>query len=62
MANQQNMQTADKSDQAYLLGMSVRIQNFMNNMEEAKPSNALTPPDGSPIGSDLQIWCDFSWN
>jgi hypothetical protein len=62
MASQPNMQTTDKSEQAYLLGMSVRIQNFMNNMEEAKPTNALTPPDGSPIGSDLQIWCDFSWN
>jgi len=62
MAIQQNMQTSDKPEQAYLLGMSVRIQNFMNNIEEAKPYNALTPPDGSPIGSDFQDWCNFSWN
>ena len=62
MANSQNMQTEDKAERAFLLGMSIRIQQFMNNMKEVTPVNALTPPDGSPIGTDLQMWCNHSWN
>ncbi len=62
MSSAQKMQNAGKADQAFLLGISVRIQQFMNNMQEVKPGNALTPPAGSPIGTDLQMWCNFSWN
>ena len=58
----QKMQNADKSDQAFFLGMSMKIQQFMTNMQEIRVSNALTPPDGSPIGTGLEIYCNFNWN
>ncbi len=62
VALSQNMASVDKSDQAFLLGMSVRIQQFMNNMGDVTPFNALTPPDGSPIGMGMMRWCNHTWH
>jgi hypothetical protein len=42
--------------------LAAKIQLFLLNPKEVEPMDALTPPDGSPIGTDMQDWCSFSNN
>uniref|UniRef100_UPI004047E6D4 zinc-dependent metalloprotease n=1 Tax=Roseivirga sp. TaxID=1964215 RepID=UPI004047E6D4 len=42
--------------------LSAKIGRFLLNPKEVEPMDALTPPDGSPIGTDMQDWCSFGNN
>lgn len=44
------------------VGLKHEIKLFLENPSEYSVSRALTPPDGSPIGTDLQDWCSFKEN
>ncbi len=52
------------SSQQGPMGMGVKheVKLFLENPSEYSVSRALTPPDGSPIGMDLQDWCSFKEN
>jgi hypothetical protein len=42
--------------------LSLKIDRFLQNPKEVEPMDALSPPDGSPIGMDAQFWCTFGDN
>lgn len=48
--------TADKAHKFFINNM---ITRFFTNPGDLQVQRALTPPDGSPIGTDLQDWCSF---
>ena len=54
------------ADRAFYTSLGLRINRYIQNPGEEKTVNALTPPDGSPIGSDARyfgmgprIYCTF---
>jgi hypothetical protein len=42
--------------------LAIKIDRFLQNPKEVEPVDALSPPDGSPIGTDMQDWCSFGNN
>ncbi len=51
------------NQKAHLTYSGIQIQKFLANPDEAKVNNPVAPPDGSPIGQDLEILSEFcSWN
>lgn len=42
--------------------LNLIIDQFMDNPQELQLQDALSPPDGSPIGMDLERWCTFDGN
>jgi len=44
---------------AFMVVQVHKINQFLEEPMEFKPISALTPPDGSPIGTDLMDWCSF---
>ncbi|OEK04150.1 zinc-dependent metalloprotease [Roseivirga misakiensis] len=51
--------TTNGPEEAHKFYISNMIVRFFNNPGDLKIQNALSPPDGSPIGTDLQDWCSF---
>lgn len=47
---------------AFMTNLGVRINRYIQNPGEENSIPALTPPDGSPIGSSPMIYCDFGRN
>lgn len=47
------------SDKAFYTNLGLRINRYIQNPGEEIMVDALTPPDGSPIGTTLMIYCDF---
>lgn len=63
-AAETNATSNDPILHAFLQGLQHEVRLFLNNPEEYSLARALTPPDGSPIGTDvryfggnLQHWC-----
>jgi len=50
----------DPIQQKFMRAQVYKIQQFLDNPTEFESTNALTPPDGSPIGTDLMEWCSFN--
>ena len=50
--------TKDEEEKAHLRYLSSQIEKFNDNPEAFELKNPLTPPDGSPIGTDLE-YCSF---
>ncbi len=46
-------------DRAFFSNLGLRITRYIQNPGEETSVRALTPPDGSPIGSAPMIYCDF---
>lgn len=42
--------------------LNLIISQFMENPQELQLQEALSPPDGSPIGMDIEHWCSFDNN
>lgn len=51
--------TTNASEDAHQFYLSNMIVRFFENPGDLKIQNILSPPDGSPIGTDLQHWCSF---
>ncbi len=49
----------DAVQQAFMVAQVFKINKFLEEPMEFAPISALTPPDGSPIGTDLMDWCSF---
>lgn len=47
------------SDEAHRMYITNLIKRFFDDPGDLQVQRALTPPDGSPIGTDLQDWCSF---
>lgn len=47
---------------AHYAYLNLIIDQFRDNPQELQLQDALTPPDGSPIGMDLEQWCSFTDN
>ncbi len=47
------------SDEAHKMYVTHIIKQFFDNPVELQIQGILSPPDGSPIGTDLQDWCSF---
>ena len=47
---------------AFMVAQVYKINQFLDDPVEFESINALTPPDGSPIGTDLMDWCSFEQN
>lgn len=54
--NEQGLQKAFMQAQVY------KIKQFLDDPAEFEMPSALSPPDGSPIGTDLMDWCSFKGN
>lgn len=50
---------SDPLQQAFMLVQVHKINQFLEEPMDFQPIPALSPPDGSPIGSDLMDWCHF---
>lgn len=59
MSPSNNDGDADMAHRIYLTNLLTR---FFDNPGDLQVQRALTPPDGSPIGTDLQDWCSFGTN
>lgn len=49
----------DAMQQVFMVAQVFKINQFLEEPMEYAPISALTPPDGSPIGTDLMDWCSF---
>ena len=49
----------DPIQKAFMTAQVYKIKQFLDDPAEYEAVNALTPPDGSPIGTDLMDWCSF---
>ena len=49
----------DAMQQAFMVAQVFKINQFLEEPMALTPISALTPPDGSPIGTDLMDWCSF---
>lgn len=49
----------DPIQKAFMTAQVYKIKQFLDDPAEYESVNALTPPDGSPIGTDLMDWCSF---
>ena len=49
----------DEVKKAWCYAMQQQIESFRINPDQYKKPKSLSPPDGSPIGSDLHMYCDF---
>jgi len=47
---------------AFMLAQVHKINQFLDDPTEYESVSALSPPDGSPIGTDLMDWCNFQGN
>lgn len=47
---------------AHYAYLNLIIDQFRDNPQELQLQDALTPPDGSPIGMDIEQWCSFTDN
>ncbi len=47
------------ADEAHRIFITSQIKRFFVNPGDLQVQRALSPPDGSPIGTDLQDWCSF---
>lgn len=47
------------ANKAFFSNLGLRITRYIQNPGEETSVDALTPPDGSPIGSTPMIYCDF---
>lgn len=47
------------ADKAFFSNLGLRVTRYIQNPGEEISVRALTPPDGSPIGSMPMIYCDF---
>lgn len=47
---------------AHYAYLNLIIDQFMEHPQELQLQDALTPPDGSPIGMDIEQWCSFTDN
>lgn len=47
---------------AHYAYLNLIIDQFMDDPQELQLQDALTPPDGSPIGMDIEQWCSFNEN
>ena len=57
---QKTMQASkDEEEKAFSYAMLQRIETFRANPDKFKKQRSLSPPDGSPIGSDAHLSCDF---
>lgn len=45
--------------QAFMVAQVYKINQFLKEPMKFGPISAMTPPDGSPIGTDLMDWCSF---
>lgn len=54
-----NMNRGNSAEQAHKFYLANMITRFFEDPGDLQIQNALTPPDGSPIGTDLQHWCSF---
>jgi hypothetical protein len=52
----------DVIQQKFMKGQVYKIKQFLDDPTEFETTSALTPPDGSPIGTDLMEWCSFKEN
>jgi hypothetical protein len=50
------------SDMAHRIYITNLLTRFFENPGDLQIQRALTPPDGSPIGTDMQDWCSFGMN
>jgi len=50
------------ADEAHKMYITNLITRFFDNPGDLQVQRALTPPAGSPIGTDLQDWCSFGTN
>ena len=50
------------ADEAHKMYITNLITRFFDNPGDLQVQRALTPPAGSPIGTDLQDWCSFETN
>ncbi|RKQ49069.1 uncharacterized protein DUF5118 [Roseivirga pacifica] len=55
----QDFDEGDLVEKGFMAMQKHKIKTFLNNPMEYNPPSALTPPDGSPIGTDLMDWCSF---
>ena len=54
-----NMVKERPAEKAFYSLIKLRISQFLENPIEVKIETPLSPPDGSPIGSDFNLACDF---
>lgn len=53
---------SDLVSKGFIESQKVKIRAFFDNPKEYSTESALPPPDGSPIGMDLEQWCSFTDN
>ncbi len=58
----ENNSQAKPSTAAHYAYLNMIIDQFMDNPQELETQSILPPPDGSPIGMDLERWCSFTDN
>ncbi|KYG72647.1 MULTISPECIES: zinc-dependent metalloprotease [Roseivirga] len=54
--------SGDSSTAAHHAFLRLTIEQFMENPQELQLQDALTPPDGSPIGMGMMHWCTLHDN
>jgi len=52
--------SSSDQDRAFFTNLGLRINRYIQNPGEEEAVPALTPPDGSPIGSGPVIYCEFN--
>ncbi|GHE70274.1 zinc-dependent metalloprotease [Roseivirga thermotolerans] len=57
-----NANGSEASSNAHYRYLNHLIELFIMNPQELEVQNALSPPDGSPIGMEAESWCSFSDN
>ena len=49
----------DPSEIAFYTALTLKVSQFLSNPMEVKVTTPLSPPDGSPIGNNPSLLCDF---